>query len=307
MHSYQNFTMARTALAAEMSRFSYLVPPTNWQSMDVSNKPEMATHELFNISFEVPLPHVIDMTKLQADIQPNLPWADDHFRERICGEPINPGEQWAKWPFGHSADKFRDANGQFNHNYMERYWPRYAGMTRDGKLPVIMDELTENVEVEVRRVAHRGIRHEYGDLRDVIEQLLRDPLTRQAYIPIFFPEDTGNVHGGRIPCSLGYHIIRRNDQLHISYFMRSCDLRRHLNDDMYLTVRLLLWILDELKSQDGLNWWHVRPGTFSMFISSLHIFRNDWYEMFPDFQTPTGGINEYFTGTAARPRGDAQG
>ncbi len=45
-------------------------------------------------------------------------------------------------------------------------------------------------------LANRGIRYRYADLHDVIDTLNKDPLTRQAYIPIWFPED-GSAMPGR--------------------------------------------------------------------------------------------------------------
>ena len=118
----------------------------------------------------------------------------------------------------------------------------------------------------------QGIREPYGDLGDVVSLLKREPHTRQAYLPIFFPEDTGAVHGGRIPCSLGYHFIQRDGFLHVSYQLRSCDIYRHMRDDIYLTSRLLLWVLNEVREEHS---WMV-PGSLDMQITSLHCFISDY-------------------------------
>ncbi len=286
MSYYPSLISAIDAVIRDMKTGSALVPAGFWQSVDVSTKPEMATYEIRNVVFAV---LIGDLTKedVASQTKCNMPWAEDHFAERVGGEPINPGVQWAKWPYGNSADKFRDALGQFNHNYMERYWPRYAALTPTGDLPSFED-------LPDFAVPNMGIRGQLGDLYDVVELFVRDPLTRQAYVPIFFPEDTGNVNGGRVPCTLGYHLMRRNDKLHINYYIRSCDLVRHFRDDIYLTVRLLQWVLDQLKIRDSSNWHDVSCGEFSMFISSLHMFRNDWQAVFNE--TPPshiGGINEY--------------
>ena len=97
----------------------------------------------------------------------------------------------------------------------------------------------------------------------------RSPLTRQAYLPVFFPEDTGAHHGERIPCTLGYQFMQRRNQLSIWYFIRSCDFTRHFRDDVYLAIRLLDWMRQEV----GLGWGR---GDFHMIIASLHMFHNDW-------------------------------
>jgi hypothetical protein len=57
--------------------------------------------------------------------------------------------------------------------------------------------------------------------------------------------------------------------------MRSCDFVRHFRDDVYLTIRLLLWVLEECRKQDAGGWGIVTPGTFRMHITSLHMFVPD--------------------------------
>lgn len=260
---YPSFKEAISQITKDFKQLSKKIHTEKWQGIDVSKKPEAETHELFNYNFSVALGHT-NLNDYASKIVPNLPWADDHFEERVCGEPINPGEQWKHWPWGLSADKFRDSNGRFNHNYMERYWPKQAG-----RFP--------------NPAAHgpdrKGIRYTYGDLNDVVNLLCNEPNTRQAYMPVFFPEDTGAVHGGRIPCSLGYHFIHREGYLHINYYLRSCEVYRHFRDDCYLTVRLLLWVLDKLKEKNPEVWSNVKPGIYSMYITSFHCFVNDLKEL----------------------------
>lgn len=258
MRYFPDFKMSIEYLEHQMRTESTMVQAGRWQGVDLSDN--MRMRELLDITIRTRC----DNELWEEDIKPNMPWANDHFLERVCGEPINPGEQWAKWPWGHSADKFRDQLGQFDHNYMERYWPKFAGQfTRDGESH---DSLTPNF----------GIRRELGDLDDLVALLRRDPLTRQAYLPVWFPEDTGMVHRGRAPCSLGYHFIIRNDEFSCVYYMRSCDMRRHMRDDIYLTVRLMDWIRHQVVHKGG-----AYPlGFLTIHFTSLHIFENDFREMF---------------------------
>lgn len=260
-------------------RFQYrsdLVHSAKWQGVDIASKPEMAMHELTHVSFGVPLPSETP-GHYAADIKPNLPWVDDHFMERVCGYPINPGHEWSNWPYGKSAAQFLEG-GKFNHNYMERYWPKFAGFDAN---PTVDPEDWKTEEIErltSLATPNRGIKYEYGDLNDVVELLCSDPLTRQAYLPIWFPEDTG---GGskRAPCTIGYHFLMRGDRLSINYEIRSCDFVRHFRDDLYLTVRLLLWVLEECRKRDS-RWLDVKPGKFFIQIGSFHMFRNDYLMMF---------------------------
>lgn len=238
-----------------------------WQGVDISKNPAAAMHEVLHYSFRTEMP-TEDLDHYRQDIRPNLPWADDHFLERVCGEPLNPGVQHANWPFAfHGKKALAEGNGeQYSHSYMERLWPKHAGFTPGGKL----DQLgTHDLPT------HRGVRHEYGDLMDLVKLLAEEPDTRQAYIPMFFPEDTGTVHRMRKPCSLGWGFIMRNGKLDVTYYIRSCDFYRHLQDDIYMTVRLALWVLDRARELNPEVWGSVKPGTYLMSITSLHMFVND--------------------------------
>lgn len=259
-----------------------LVEPSRWQSTDVSRRPEAATVEVLNHTLQAPI-RSESLESLRDDVQPNLPWADDHFLERVGGRPLNPGVEWARWPWGNSANSFRservptgphnpfpeaDPGGfapGFSHTYAERMWPKYA------------NHLASDGDYEYDPTS--GIRYEYGDARDVVSHLYQHPDSRQAYLPIWFPEDTGKTDV-RVPCTIGYHFIRRHGFLHCTYYIRSCDLYRHLRDDVYLTVRLQLWMIDQLRER-GPGWDDVKPGLFTMHIVSLHCFINDFRQLFP--------------------------
>jgi hypothetical protein len=237
-----------------------VIEGTKWQS----TKAPAPMVEIFNQSFSLYLAGVTQ-DNLPDAIGPNLPWADRHFEEeRVSGQPINPGETWKIWPYSRSAENHLHA-GQYDHSYAERYWPKHAGQTENGL-----------VQGNDKPWTHQGIRHRYGDLNDLIQVLIDDPLTRQAYLPIFFPEDLAAATvSARVPCTLGYHFIRRNDQLHIIYPMRSCDFIRHFRDDVYLTLRLLMWVLERCKIRSPENWANVTLGTYRMHITSLHMFVPD--------------------------------
>jgi Thymidylate synthase len=294
MQKFATFKDAVAAAFEQMKRESVLVHRGKWQGLDVKKRPEMGAHEILHWSMRVPMP-VENLDYYRAQIDPNLPWADDHFAERVCGQPINPGVQWSLWPWGKSADKFRDETGLFNHNYMERYWPSQAGyvstptLTAKDYEDALRGQLMDQSGGRINRLdliaEHRGIRETYGDLRDVVLQLKKDPTTRQAILPVFFPEDTGGAEGGRVPCSIYYQFILSGpnlDKLDMIYHLRSCDLIRHFRDDIYLTVRLLLWMLDQLRQDEGFDdvrWGMTTPGDFVMTIGNFHCFRNDMIQM----------------------------
>lgn len=234
----------------------------HWQAL--KDVPMTQTRELRGLLLKYDIPETIQ--ELQDEVKPNLPWAEDHFMERVSGQPLNPGEQYKNWPWYQGNVEAHKADGEFSHTYMERYWPVWANTSQP-------------------RV---GIRYRFGDLDDVIDLLIREPTTRQAYLPVWFPEDTGAAYGQRVPCSLGYHFMLRGGKLHCFYAMRSCDFVRYLRDDIYLTSRLVQWMLSAVISEDALAsltdieaqrhldlWSDVEAGELSMTISSLHIFEGD--------------------------------
>ena len=263
----RNFNHLRQLTAFKLLSQGCKVPIKTWQGKDVKDKPEMQMTELMNYGFTMPLMSTNNLSFWASSIKPNLPWADDHFNERICGFPINPGKEWANWPGGKSADTFRDEQGMFNHNYMERYWPAR-------KWPADVPSKSPDDCIVSYRTKTRGIRNDYGDLLDLVNEIVRNPHSNQHYFPIFHPEDVGIVKGGRKPCTLGYHITVRNKQLHCYYPMRACDFIRHWADDIYLTIRLMAWIIEQCIKLDR-RWQHTGLGSFSMHCTSLHIFEND--------------------------------
>ena len=267
MTSYLDFTSARSVLKAMILQSPH-VRTEKWQGVAAN----LDTREAFDVNICVDLHGVEDLDHWRRDVLPNLPWADDHFLERVGGEPLNPGEQWKVWPWGLSANKFR-AGERFNHTYMERLWPKYARRTPDGKLPEApKGSLRKYPAVDPR--PKYGVAWHYGDLQDLVELLAHQPHTRQAWIPLFHPEDTGVGDGGRKMCSLGYQVLVRDGQASLWYPLRSCDLRRHYNDDAYLALRMLLWVIDRCRERDG-RWGKVVPGKLAMHMTSLHVFETD--------------------------------
>lgn len=211
-----------------------------WQAIR-GDIPQGDTIELEDVSLEVRIPENIE--DWQAQVQPNLPWSEEHFLERVSGIPHNPPPSHVRWPYAQANNAQHIQEEQFSHTYPERFWPKFARRS-----------------YQIRE----GIRYEYGDLSDVVTLLKERPGTRQAYLPVWFPEDTGAVEGQRVPCTLGYHFLVRNKQLKIVYYIRSCDFYRHFRDDVYMAGRLAQWVAGQLDE--------VIVGKLVMHISSLHIF-----------------------------------
>lgn len=200
-----------------------------------------------NLNFKMKIPGgVKNLTYL---LEPDLPWAEDHFKERVSGVPMNPAPSFQWWPYYKQGNKWEiNDSKQFSHTYPERMW---------------INKL-------------EGKRYPYGNLGDVLDLLASNQQTRQAYLPIWFPEDTGAVHGERVPCTIGYLFTIKEEAngvfktIDIHYQMRSCDFMRHFHNDMYLTARLLQWVCEELTQRD--DKFIFLPGEMIVTIANLHIF-----------------------------------
>ena len=225
----------------------------SWQSQLI----DMPMHELINVSTVYHMPETAHQVGVETGAR--LPWAEDHHLERVGGQPLNPSPSEAWWPFrkrsadGDTNKEHKSEGEAFSHTYPERMWPKNAGPLLD------LEPM-------------RGIRFEYGDLGDIVNQLVRDPNTRQAYLPLWFPEDTGAVHGKRVPCSLGWQFQIRQGVIHTTYTMRSTDLLRHYQDDIYLATRLTHWVRDQIQAKSDMN---ISMGTLTFHTGNMHIFEGD--------------------------------
>lgn len=262
-----------------LKEYGQIVDSGHWQGVPTEGRPDLVTKELCNVAWAASIPGTIEA--LANAVGPNLPWADDHFEERVSRVPSNPGEQYKNWPWW-APEKTASSwtEDKFTHTYQERFWPKWAGYDKHTHksntrgAPGYKDGILG------------GIRYTYGDLDDVVNLLVREPMTRQATFPIFFPEDTGAVHGGRIPCTLHYHFMLRNNQLHLWYPIRSCDAVRHFRDDVYMACRLCYWMIKAcgdrargLEEQGGYSPWlePPKPGFLHFSAYSFHVHMGDYH------------------------------
>lgn len=240
-----------------------------WQATKVTNE-LMHTLEIRHQRLEFAVPGT--MEQLQMLVNPNLPWAEDHFQERVSGEPLNPPPSNEWWPHAQAGNAEFKAEEKFSHTYPERFWPMFAN---------VGGETAEGRQIFV---PHVGVRFEYGDLSDLVTVLVNNPLTRQAYLPVWFPEDlTAAKSGERVPCTLGYHFLMDpTGVLDITYHIRSCDFVRHFRDDVYMAGRLLQWVVQQINDPMLRQFPDDEPwgvGRMIMNIGSFHCFAGDRAKM----------------------------
>ena len=248
MKKFGRFNDVISWTAQQMYDYSYEVHTEKWQGKEIKHDPKYTMIETLNLSFSCQMSP--DIKEIGEQIKPNFAWADEHFEERVGGLPLNPPPSHVRWPYAQKNNAEFGGLEKFSHTYPERIWPKFASDIPNSKMS--------------------GIRYEYGDFNDVVELMYREPFTRQAFLPIWFPEDTGSVTGERVPCTIGYHFIRRGDWVHVVYYIRSCDFFRHFRDDIYLCAKKVFWLIEKLREKDPENWDNVKPGMLTMHITSLH-------------------------------------
>lgn len=248
MKKFGRFNDVISWTAQQMYDYSYEVHTEKWQGKEIKHDPKYTMIETLNLSFSCQMSP--DIKEIGEQIKPNFAWADEHFEERVGGLPLNPPPSHVRWPYAQKNNAEFGGLEKFSHTYPERIWPKFASDIPNSKMS--------------------GIRYEYGDFNDVVELMSREPFTRQAFLPIWFPEDTGSVTGERVPCTIGYHFIRRGDWVHVVYYIRSCDFFRHFRDDIYLCAKKVFWLIKKLREKDPENWNHIKPGMLTMHITSLH-------------------------------------
>jgi thymidylate synthase len=98
-------------LRQELYSYGKTLFTNNWQGIE--DPP--AFLEILNASFEARMPdNLADITK---QCKPFLPWAEEHFEERVSGVPFNPPPSHARW-LKDTEKSMKD--GKFSHTYPER-------------------------------------------------------------------------------------------------------------------------------------------------------------------------------------------
>jgi thymidylate synthase len=207
-----------------------------WQAIDIDSE----LYEIINRYLQMDMPETIE--ELALETKADLPWSENHFQERISRNPANPGYEYLNWPYYKPEDHnslFRsEGETYFSHTYMERFWPD-KNLKGTGKMG-----------------------YNFGDFDDLIERIKEDPGTRQAFYAIWHPQDSAN-DGVRLPCTIGYHFLIRNNKMYMTYLIRSCDIFRHFKNDIYMSIRLAQYVRDHVDPS-------IAMGEFSMWIGSLH-------------------------------------
>lgn len=236
MRLFQNCQELMTETYRDLREMGHEVTVQSMQD----KQQEFKTKEILNYSYcllDVGSDKVINSIEELFTITQAKDWCVAEFAERINPMLINPGTayQLRKSIWEEYLEK---NNGKFTYSYNERM--------RD-------------------------------QLFFLINELKKKPNTRQAILSIWDPNlDIDNIEReDRVPCSLHYQFIIRNDsnntpRLHCDYAMRSGDIATHFGNDVFLAILLLNFVAKSIGVKSG-NLYHT--------IFSFHCYEQDWYRL----------------------------
>lgn len=252
MRIFRTFPEAIEEIKRDLKEMGIKVDNTHMQDK-VGSFP---TFELMNYGFTVLEP------KLE-DLNPTQPWADREWEDRlegILGSPTNPGRAYVS-----RSDEHMD-------------WGDFLEL---GDRPIpegvsMMDFILQHPHLDHERAK---LSYTYSErlsmgsqVLQVIRELHRNPDSRQLYVSMWDPnKDIERIGIRRVPCSLGWHFLKRQNQLNITYSMRSCDFVTHFQNDCWLTLKLL----DYVCTISG-----IPVGRYSQFINSFHVYQKDVEDVF---------------------------
>ena len=112
-----------------------------------------------------------------------------------------------------------------------------------------------------------------GQLDNAIEALRDDEHTRRSMVMIFTPEDSRESAGfqTRIPCSISYQFLIRNNKLMVLYYIRSNDYFKHFAIDIWLTHAIQEYVRQELISKYPI----LKCGSLNYYAGSFHAYNED--------------------------------
>lgn len=240
MRIYMNWEEAYEEIKRDLAEMGILVKPKTMQDKNIEGNSDYETKELQNYCYTLLNAKSSEITGV---IQP---WADAEFGERIIAPSISY--------FENGIRKYNTINPGNAWRLREDIWKEYM---HEGKMAYTYNErIWQNEQLE-----------------KIIARLKEDHDSRQLWLSIWDPNTDTDKLGGisRVPCSLGYNFQFRDGKLNMHYVMRSCDFNTHFINDVYLAIKLLEYVANEVG---------MEVGSFTHTMFSLHVYKKDLKNVF---------------------------
>ena len=211
------------------------VPVKHYQNKKLDGK-NKDTKELVGVSFTIAKPLVQRDEMLEyvfkKDWKRIKKYCIQEHKDRVCGNSLNPGNSYKIRQ--DMWQKFIEGEDRFSYTYSERMWWQY---------------------------------------KNILQTLKEDKHSRQAIIQIFQATIDNDRFGGdtRIPCSVDYQIMIRNNRIYLIYHIRSNDYFGHFPIDVWLAAEIMKWFRDKLKE----TYKGLETGSLIYFCGSLHAYAWD--------------------------------
>ena len=215
------------------------VPVKHYQNKELTGE-NQNTKELIGVNFVISKPSLgkKDMLKfLFKDEADNIEkYCEQEFLDRINREGLNPGNSYKIRLDLWQALMSKKDGDKFDYTYSERI-----------------------------NYCHQ--------LDNAIAALKDDIHSRRAMIMIFRPEDTLDSSGfsTRIPCSIDYQFLIRNNKLIVIYSIRSNDYFKHFAIDIWLANALQEYMVEQLKDV----YPNLKVGSLNYYCGSFHAYNED--------------------------------
>lgn len=235
---FRNMLDCAMEMDRELLQSGMTVPVKSYQNKKLEGDDQI-TKELMGVAFTISKPLVKREEAIEylfgEDAKRIVEYCKVEFQDRVSPEILNPGNSykirldlWQKF----MVDDVNNIK-KFDYTYNERY-------------------------------------NRFNQLNNAIDALKNDIHTRQSIVQVYHPDLDSGKHGGitRIPCSMSYQFLIRNNQTHIIYYMRSNDMLSHYLIDLYLTAELMKYVTDKLKD----TYEELQYGSLTYFAGSLHAY-----------------------------------
>jgi thymidylate synthase len=218
------------------------VPVKHYQNAKLEGD-DRITKELIGVSFLISKPLEERDTMLRFIFKDEYDkiskYCEQEFKDRVSKEELNPGNSYKVRLDLWQGFMSKTDGEKFDYTYSDR-------ICRDGMDQVVC----------------------------CIEALKEDIHSRRAMVMIFDGDlDGPNMKGAetRIPCSISYQFLVRNNRVYCIYYIRSNDYFKHFGIDIYLAAEMIKYITEELKS----TYPDIKTGSLTYFAGSLHAYNED--------------------------------
>ena len=215
------------------------VPVKHYQNQELSGE-DQNTKELIGVNFVISKPYLKKREMLDFMFKGEAPniekYCQQELLDRVNREGLNPGNSYKiRLDLWQSLMSKKDGE-KFDYTYSERI-------------------------------------NYQSQLDNAIAALKDDEHSRRAMVMIFRPEDTKESMGfaTRIPCSVSYQFLIRNNKLIVLYYIRSNDYFQHFPIDIWLAGAMQDYIVEQLKG----TYPRLKAGALNYYCGSFHAYNKD--------------------------------